>query len=91
MFIICLQLETEHIIQFEKEIYEVPASAAAVEVRIKIEPKSTGGNELGTKWKIPENVDGIVNGPDKGTITFKHGEVRYSMRRNEMHQHEMSI
>ena len=86
MFIYCLQLEAEHIIQFEKESYEVPASSGAVEVRIKIEPKYTGVNELGTKWKIPENVDGLVNGPDTGTVTFKHGEVRHNMIRNEIHQ-----
>ena len=77
-----LQLGTEPIIQFEKDSYEVPAKSGTVEIPIKVEPKSTGRDNVGTKWKIPDNVGEIVNGPDNGTIEFKRGMVRYEIRVN---------
>ena len=63
-------------------MYEVPASSGTFEIPIKVEPKPTGRDMVGTQWRIPDNVDRILNGPDKGIIEFKPGMVRYEIRVN---------
>ena len=58
----------------------MPSSAGSVEIPCTIIDKTKEPGEVGAKWKIPDDVKGIVNGPFKGTVKFKPGQVTHKIK-----------